>query len=158
MSATARGAFLKWLSLQSPGSWCRIKSRSLFGQMSIEVDSLLRSVRGAAHRGSSIAAAMGSTFLVAIALLALSVAVLATEARLPNAGQNTSSWHTSKSSRMAECGGDELAPVQTDDSRPTPRVLTTAAAIHDCLFPIELPLPELVGVPQAHGLRAPPHI
>jgi len=91
---------------------------------------------------------------VAIALLIVTVGVLATESRFPNAIQNTTSWHTSKSSRMAECGGDELAPVETDDSRPAPPLITTVIAHY--FFSTELPLQELAGAPQAHGLRAPP--
>jgi hypothetical protein len=94
---------------------------------------------------------------VAIAVLVVTVGVLATESRLPNPGQNTVSWHTSKSSRMAECGGDKLAPVQVDDSRPAPPVVPTVI-IHYYFSPIELPLAELAGFPQAHGLRAPPRV
>jgi hypothetical protein len=99
---------------------------------------------------------MGGTVFVAIALLIVTVGVLATESRLPNSGQNTTSWHTSKVSRMAECGGDELAPVQTDDSRPAPPVMTLEV-IH-YFSPMEFPLPELAGAPRAHGLRAPPRV
>ena len=120
------------------------------------VTNLFRNARCLARRGGAIATAAAKLLFVAIAILVVTVGVLATESRLPNAGLKSSSWYASKSSRMAECGGDELVPVETDDTRPTPRVVTTEAPIHCWLVPIELPLPELVGVPQAHGLRSPP--
>jgi hypothetical protein len=92
---------------------------------------------------------------VAIALLIVTVGVLETESRLPNAGQNSASWHTSKVSRVAHCSGDELAPVQINDSRPAPAIVTVEVIHH--FFPLEFVLPELASAPQAHGLRAPPH-
>lgn len=124
--------------------------------MPIGVANLFRNVRCAARRGSAIATAAAELVFVAIAVLVVTVGVLATESRLPNPGLKTSSWYASKSSRMAECGGDELVPVETDDTRSTPRLVTMEAPLHCWLVPIELPLPELVGVPQAHGLRSPP--
>ena len=146
------------LSLRSAGSWCRIRPSKGLWEMPTGVDSLLRFARRVARRGSSIATAVADIIFVAIVLLIVCVGVLATESRLPNPGQNTPARHTSKSGRMAECGDDRLAPAQTDDSRPRPTVLTTEAPVHYWLFPIELPLPELVGVPQAHGLRSPPRV
>ena len=148
-----RGASLQ-LSLRSTGSWCRISPREVQGLMPAGVNGLLRIARSAVRRGTSIATVIGRIVFVAIALLIVTVGVLATESRLPNPTQNTTAWHMSKSSRMAECGGDELVPVQTDDSRPAPPIITTAVTHY--FLPIELPLQELAGAPQAHGLRAPP--
>jgi len=93
---------------------------------------------------------------VAIALLIVTVSALATESRFPNPGHNPTACHISKVSRMTECGGDDLVPTQVDESRPTPPVITVEV-IH-FFAPIEFPLPELAGVTQAHGLRAPPRV
>src|SRR5208282_5914184 len=134
-------------SLQSTGIWSRISPLEVLGQMPVGVNSLFRIVRCAARRGSAIATAMGTAVFVAIALLVVTVGVLATESRLPNSGKTPTSRLTTKSSRMAECGGERLAPVQVDESRPAPPVITTVV-IHFCFSPIELPLSELAGSPQ----------
>ncbi|MGA2982733.1 MAG: hypothetical protein ABSG32_02895 [Terriglobia bacterium] len=118
---------------------------------------MLRNARCSGRRESPILTATGGAVFVAVVLLVVTVGVLATGSRLPNPGRNPTSWHTSKSSLMTEGGGDELAPVQTDDSRPSPPIVMIDATPY-CFPPIELPLPELVGVPHAHGLRAPPHV
>lgn len=58
---------------------------------------------------------------------------------------------------MAECGGEKLAPAQTADSRPSVRLFQTEIIVYySPISPVEFPLTEIVGVPQAHGLRAPP--
>jgi hypothetical protein len=110
------------------------------------------------RRGKSLATAIGGTVFVAIALLIVTVGVLATESRLPRTARDTASWHTSKVSRMEKCGGEELAPVQLDVSRATTPVIATEVIHYYRFSRIESPLPELVGVPQAHGLRAPPRV
>jgi hypothetical protein len=120
------------------------------------VNSLLRNVRFTARRGGAIAKAVADAVFVAIAILVVTVGILATGSRLPNFGQDTTSRHTSKSSRMAECGNNELSPTDTDDTRPAARVLLVETPTHFWFIPQELPLPEMVGVPQAHGLRSPP--
>ncbi len=123
------------------------------------VDNLLRMARNASHRGRFLARVAGKTLIVTIALLIVTVGVLATQSRLHPAGQSGTSWHTSKSSRMAECGGEKLAPAQTDDSRPSAPSFKTEVIIHySPLSPVEFPLTELAGVPQSHGLRAPPQV
>jgi hypothetical protein len=150
------GALLQ-LFLRSTGNWCRINPSKVLGQMPVGVNSLLRNARCSGRRESPILTATGGAVFVAVVLLVVTVGVLATGSRLPNPGRNPTSWHTSKSSLMTEGGGDELAPVQTDDSRPSPPIVMIDATPY-CFPPIELPLPELVGVPHAHGLRAPPHV
>ena len=157
-SQAARGEFSLQLSLRFTGRWCRIGPCEVLWRMPSGVDSLLRSARCAARRGNCIATAVADVIFVAIAILIVTVGVLATESRIYTPGQNPTTWHTSKSSRMAECGGDKLSPAQTDDSRPAPPVKATETAVSYFLFPLELPLPKLVGVPQAHGLRAPPRL
>ena len=146
------------LSLRFAGSWYNLEVRQVLGQMVTGVNNLLRNARYAARRGSSKATAVANVIFAAVALLVVSVSVLATESRLPNTLRDTSSRHASKSCRMVECGGDELAPVQIDESRPTPYIVRPESVIHYSPTPIESPLPELVGVPQAHGFRSPPHI
>lgn len=143
------------LTLQFCSSWCKIAPSEVVVQMPSGVDSLRRFFRDAIRRRSLVSTAIGSIAFVAVALLIVTVEVLATEARLPNPGQNTASWHTSKSSRMVESGGDEWAPVQTEDTRPAPLVVPHETVRHQ-FTPLELPLPEVVRVPQSHGLRAPP--
>ena len=141
------------------GSWGNGSPGEVLGQIPAGVTSLLRFARCAARRGSSIATAIGSIAFAAVALLIVTVGVLATESRILSNGKNTTSWYTSKSSRMAECGGDKLAPVQTDDSRPAPPIITTEVnSQFSPISPIELPISEFAGVPQAHGLRAPPRV
>ncbi|MGD0226162.1 MAG: hypothetical protein ABSF71_27840 [Terriglobia bacterium] len=118
---------------------------------------MLRMARNASRRGSFLAGVVGKTLIVAIALLIVAIGVLATQSRLHPAGQSGTSWHITKSSRMAECGGEKLVPRQTDDSRPPAPILKTEVIIHySPVSPIEVPLSELAGVPQSHGLRGPP--
>jgi len=126
----------------------------VFGANSIGAGDLLRVAQCLAHKGTCIATLIGRALFVAIALLVVTVGVLATESRLPNARQNTASWHTSKLSRMEECGGRESEPAPSGVSQPPPLSLTVDRKPHFAL--VESPLPELAGVPQAHGLRAPP--
>jgi hypothetical protein len=98
---------------------------------------------------------MGRFILVAIALLIVTVGVLATESRFPQAGQRDSAcWHSSKASRMTECGGKDLAPPLSEESRSASRIVKPVV-LHFLPFRT-LTLPELAGAPQAHGLRAPP--
>jgi hypothetical protein len=97
---------------------------------------------------------MGRIIFVAIALLIVSVSVLATESRVWRAQRDTASWHTSKVSRMVQSGGDELVPVAIDDYRPAPRIVVVAVVYN--LPPMKFDLQEVAGVPQSHGLRAPP--
>ena len=112
----------------------------------------------AARRSSCIAQALGKIVFVAVALLVVTVGTLATESRLPTAGRYSSSWHISKSSRMAECGGEKLAPAQTEDAQPSTPVVTPDILNLSITrtASIVLPVPEIAGVPQSHGLRAPP--
>ena len=140
-------------------SWYRMNPRNVTAQVP-EVKSLLRNARNAARRGSCIAKALGRVVFVAVALLVVTVGTLATESRLYTTGRNSTSWHTSKSSRMAECGGEKLAPAQTDDARSfapfAPFHQTEKIAFYRISPIIVVPLPEIAGVPQSHGLRAPP--
>lgn len=122
--------------------------------MPVEENNLLRRTWCATRRRNSIAQAASGNALVAIALLIVTVGVLAIRSRVVTAGQNTASWHTSKSSRMVECGGEELTPAPREDTRPLP-LLPQLEPTH-YLSPRELPLPELIGVFPAHGFRAPP--
>lgn len=98
---------------------------------------------------------MGRFILVGIGLLIVTVGVLATESRFPQAGRPDSAcWHSSKASRMTECGGKDLAPPLSVESRASYPVVKPVAVR---FLPFRtLALPELAGAPQAHGLRAPP--
>jgi hypothetical protein len=98
---------------------------------------------------------LGNLVFAAIALLVVTVGVLATESGLPKAGRNSASCHTSKSSRMTELDRDELAPAQTADSRSSPFIVTSETDRFHCDSPDLLPR-GLGAAPQAHGLRAPP--
>ncbi len=115
---------------------------------------MVRFVRCAARRQNSLAGAIGSIIFVAIALLIVTVGFLATESSLPRTAQDTASWHTRKVGRMAECGGDEFVPAQIEESRLAAPIVTPVTTHY--FSPIEFVQPELVGVSQAHGLRAPP--
>lgn len=119
----------------------------------IEENGLFRFVRSAARRSGPVATAMGRTIFVTVALLIVTVGVLATETRIPQATQDTSLRHTSKSSRMTECGGDEMPPPLVAESRSAPP-RATPHTFHDNSF--DVVFPEFSGAPQAHGLRAPP--
>lgn len=123
-----------------------------------EVMRLLRNARKAARGGSCIAKAVGRIVFVAIALLVVTVGTLATESRLPLGGRYSSSWHVSKSSRMAEFGGEKLAPVQSEDAQPSaPIVQTETFSLSFCRRPsLPLAVPESISIPESHGLRAPP--
>jgi hypothetical protein len=109
----------------------------------------------ASRRRHSFANVAGGYVCVAIALLIVTVGVLATESRLVNVRQSTTSWHTVKISKMVECGGDQMAPLQTTDSRPAPRIVATRPIAY--IPPQDAVLPELADAPHEHGLRAPPH-
>jgi hypothetical protein len=99
---------------------------------------------------------MGSVVLAAVALLVFSVGILSTEGRVLSPRQNTSPWHTNKSSRMAEARSDELAPVQMDELLPIVYVLTAQPISNSVAATLESPLKEFVGVLPSNGLRAPP--
>ena len=119
---------------------------------------MLRMARGVSRKGCLIAAAAREILFVAIALLIVTVGVLATASRMHLSRQG-STWQTAMSSRMVECGSNDLAPAQTDDSRPSPPAeMMQATFRYFPSIPIEDLLPELSGAPQAHGLRAPPHV
>jgi len=159
---TGTGGFLsvvrRGIPVHSPfrfiGSSCNVGPSEVLDTMSPEVDRLLNSARCAAHRGRGVAKVFSKLAFVAVALLIMTVGVLSSESRLPTAGQSTGSWHTSKTSRMTLGGGTELAPVQTDEARPAAPIVAPELIRYSS--PIDLPLPELAGAPQAHGLRAPP--
>ena len=63
---------------------------------------------------------MGRVAVVAVALLIVTIGTLTTETRIPQATQDTSLRHTSKISRMTECGGDEMPPPLIAESRTRP--------------------------------------
>jgi hypothetical protein len=96
---------------------------------------------------------MGRVVFVAVALLIVTIGTLATETRIPQATQDTSLRHTSKISRMMECGGDEMPPPLIAESR-SALPSATPHPSHD--YSYDVVFPEFTGVPQAHGLRAPP--
>ncbi len=136
------------------GSSCHVGPSEVLDTMSLEVERLLNSARCAAHRGLGVAKVFSKLAFVAVALLIVTVGVLSTESRLPTAGHTSASWHTSKTSRMTIGGGSELAPVQQDEARPAAPIVTPELTRYSP--PIDLPLPEIAGALQAHGLRAPP--
>ena len=123
-------------------------------QIPVEANGLLRLTQGASPRRSALADAASLIACIAIALLIVTVGALATETRLANVDGNTTSWHTSKISRMMECGGDRITSPQTDHSRPVPLITTTQPIAY--LSSSEMPAPELADAPHEHGLRAPP--
>ena len=141
------------MSLRLTNIGCRINPRLISGRSLTKEDGLLRLVRSAARQGGAIATAMGRLLVVAVGLLILTVGVLAAESRIPQAYQNTGLRHTSKISRMTECGGEELPPRPIAESRPAPPVVVPVIA-HS--FSPAVILPEFTGVSRAHGLRAPP--
>ncbi len=122
--------------------------------MPLEVDRVLRLDRHEVRRRSGVAKRLCGVAFVAVALLIITVGTLSTESRVAARGQNTSSWHTSKTSRMTESGAQELAPVESAVVESAIPVISPEFKPH--LPFIESPLPDLTGDPQAHGLRAPP--
>jgi hypothetical protein len=115
---------------------------------------VLRLARGEARKGSGVAKTFRGFAFVAVAILIVTAGALCTESRVAARRQNTSSWHTSKTSRMTVSGADELAPVKSEQAESAIPVISPE--FKPDLPPIESPLPELTGAPQAHGLRAPP--
>ena len=117
---------------------------------------MLRYAQVAAPQKTSIATVLGRVLFAAIALLVITVGALATESNLPRTNQRTNSWHTTKSSFKAECGGDLWVSPQVDESDPsTPVVVQTP---RQSLLSFEQPPLETTGAIQAHGLRAPPRV
>jgi hypothetical protein len=144
--------------LRTRAKWCSIKAVEVLDSLPFGANSMMRSAQGAGQRCRSIATAWGSIVLAAAALLVFSVSVLSSEVRILSPQQNTSPWHTSKSSRMAEVRGDDLTPILADEVRPALPALTIQPVFHFVSIPLEAPLREFLGVPKSHGLRAPPII
>ena len=138
------------------GSRFRFGSRTVPGQFQLGASDLLRVLHCAGRKGTGVATLIGRTLFIAIALLVVTVGALATQSRLPNAGQNTSSWHTSKLGRMEACASQEEAPAPPLVFQPAVHSPTAEPEFHPA--PMESPLAELAGVPRAHGLRAPPRL
>jgi hypothetical protein len=141
------------MSLRSTGNGCTISVSSGRWRTLTEEGDLFRLVRSAVRRGSTIATAMGRLIFAVIAVLILTVGALSTESRIPQVLQNTGLRHTSKISRMTECGGEELPPRQVSEFRAVPPVLTPVTVPY---CSPEIPLAEFTDTSRAHGLRAPP--
>jgi hypothetical protein len=111
-------------------------------------------MRSVSRPDNSIATIMGRIVLVSIALLIVTVGVLETESRVPQAMQG-SARHTSKISYAKECSSGEVAPTVIDRVSPVCFVQLQVVARH-CSATTEFVLPKFTGFARALGLRAPP--
>jgi hypothetical protein len=137
-----------------PAFGLELNTKDKYGRMSPEVHRVLRLTQPEARQGSAVARHYCRYVVIAIAALIVSVGALSSSSRWAAYGHAGSSSHTTKTIRMAETGPSEIAPIKNE-------VVASALPVNPPILSahqpaVEIPIPELPGSTESHGLRAPP--
>ncbi len=115
---------------------------------------MLRLTQSEARQGSAMAKHYCRCAVMAIAALIVSVGALSSSSRWAAYGHSSGSTHTAKTIRMAETGARDIAPIKKE-------VLASALPVNPPILhspppTAEIPILDLPGSRESHGLRAPP--